>query len=66
MTIEAAASPGLAVITGAASGIGLAAALRLGRRHPLVICDVNADRLEQAAAFTAREYRLPWPMPARS
>jgi NAD(P)-dependent dehydrogenase (short-subunit alcohol dehydrogenase family) len=51
MTIEAAASPGLAVITGAASGIGLAAALRLGRRHPLVICDVNADRLEQAAAL---------------
>jgi NAD(P)-dependent dehydrogenase (short-subunit alcohol dehydrogenase family) len=51
MTIGAAASPGLAVITGAASGIGFAAALRFGRQHPLVVCDVNADRLEKASSL---------------
>jgi NAD(P)-dependent dehydrogenase (short-subunit alcohol dehydrogenase family) len=40
----------LAVITGAASGIGSAAATRFGRQHSLLLCDVNAERLEATVA----------------
>jgi len=36
----------LAVITGAGSGIGSAAALRFGRQYSLLLCDVDAGRLE--------------------
>jgi NAD(P)-dependent dehydrogenase (short-subunit alcohol dehydrogenase family) len=41
---------GVAVITGAASGMGYAAARLMGEAGwPLLICDLNLDRLEQAA-----------------
>jgi NAD(P)-dependent dehydrogenase (short-subunit alcohol dehydrogenase family) len=36
----------VAVITGAGSGVGFAAALRFGRHYSLVVCDIHADRLE--------------------
>lgn len=36
------------VITGGAGGMGLATAKLLGRDHPIVICDVNQQRLESA------------------
>ena len=41
------ATPGIVAITGAGSGIGLAAALRFGREHPLVVCDVKTDSLDR-------------------
>jgi NAD(P)-dependent dehydrogenase (short-subunit alcohol dehydrogenase family) len=48
--MAAPASPAeIVVITGAAGGIGYAAALRLGRRCPLFIADLDAARLEDAA-----------------
>lgn len=40
----------VAVITGGSSGIGLACAERLGKRHHLVLVDVQAERLDAAAA----------------
>jgi len=40
----------VAVITGGASGIGLACAWRLGRSHQLVLVDNNHDTLESATA----------------
>ena len=40
----------IAVITGGSSGMGLACAFRFGRHHPLVLADVNGEKLEQAAA----------------
>ncbi len=40
----------VAVITGGSSGMGLACAYRLGRRHRLLIADISAARLERAAA----------------
>ena len=40
----------VAVITGGASGMGLACAHRLGKKHALVIADNNAAGLETAAA----------------
>ncbi len=38
----------IAVITGGAGGMGLAAAKIMGRDHHIVICDVNQQRLESA------------------
>lgn len=38
----------IAVITGGAGGMGLATAKIVGRDHRLLICDVRAERLEQA------------------
>lgn len=38
------------LITGGAGGMGLATALILGRDHHVLICDVNASRLDSAAA----------------
>jgi NAD(P)-dependent dehydrogenase (short-subunit alcohol dehydrogenase family) len=40
----------IAVITGGSSGMGLACAFRFGRRHRLLLADVNGEKLEQAAA----------------
>lgn len=40
----------VAVVTGAASGIGLACAHRLASRHALVLTDIDGSKLEQAAA----------------
>lgn len=46
----------IAVITGGASGIGLACAERLGRAHDLVVLvDLGADRLAQAEAQLAAQ-----------
>lgn len=42
---------GVAVVTGAASGMGLAAARLMSQAGwPLLLCDLNADRLEATAA----------------
>jgi NAD(P)-dependent dehydrogenase (short-subunit alcohol dehydrogenase family) len=42
---------GVAVVTGAASGMGLAAARLMSEAGwPLLLCDLNAERLESAAA----------------
>jgi NAD(P)-dependent dehydrogenase (short-subunit alcohol dehydrogenase family) len=38
------------VITGGAGGMGLAAAKIVGRDRAVVICDVDRDRLDAAAA----------------
>jgi NAD(P)-dependent dehydrogenase (short-subunit alcohol dehydrogenase family) len=38
------------VITGAAGGMGLAAAQIMGKEHHVVICDVNKGRLDKAIA----------------
>ena len=40
----------VAVITGGAGGIGLAAAKIVGRGRAVVICDVSQDRLDAAVA----------------
>lgn len=40
----------VAVITGGAGGIGLAAAKIVGRSRAVVICDVNQERLDTAVA----------------
>jgi NAD(P)-dependent dehydrogenase (short-subunit alcohol dehydrogenase family) len=40
----------VAVITGGSSGMGLECAFRLGRGHRLLIADINAARLDAAAA----------------
>ena len=46
----------VAVITGAANGIGRATALELGRAgYSLALCDVDATGLEQAAAAAGAE-----------
>jgi NAD(P)-dependent dehydrogenase (short-subunit alcohol dehydrogenase family) len=39
----------VAVITGGAGGMGLAAAKVVGREHAIVLCDVRQDRLDAAA-----------------
>lgn len=39
----------VAVITGGCGGMGLACARRLGRRHALILADIDAARLEPAA-----------------
>jgi NAD(P)-dependent dehydrogenase (short-subunit alcohol dehydrogenase family) len=44
-------TPGIVAITGAGSGIGLAAALRFGREHPLVVCDVNTESLDRTLEY---------------
>jgi NAD(P)-dependent dehydrogenase (short-subunit alcohol dehydrogenase family) len=47
----------VAVITGAAGGMGVACCRLLGRRHRLVLTDIDADRLEAlASALTAEGY----------
>jgi NAD(P)-dependent dehydrogenase (short-subunit alcohol dehydrogenase family) len=46
---------GLAVITGAASGIGSAAALRFANRYSLLLCDVNPERLDEIVATVRRQ-----------
>jgi NAD(P)-dependent dehydrogenase (short-subunit alcohol dehydrogenase family) len=38
------------VITGGAGGMGIATAKVVGRDHPVVLCDVRQDRLDQTAA----------------
>lgn len=43
-----------AVVTGGAGGMGFAAAKVLGRDHRVVICDVNQQRLDSAAAQLER------------
>jgi NAD(P)-dependent dehydrogenase (short-subunit alcohol dehydrogenase family) len=41
----------VAIVTGAAAGMGHASAVRLAAQGwPLILCDVNGERLEQAAA----------------
>jgi len=45
----------VSVITGGAGGVGLATARRLGRHHHVLITDVDAARLEQAARQLAAE-----------
>jgi NAD(P)-dependent dehydrogenase (short-subunit alcohol dehydrogenase family) len=40
----------IAVVTGGSSGMGLACAYRLGRRHALVLADINRTGLEAATA----------------
>lgn len=43
--------PGVAIITGAAGGMGSAAAVQLaGQGWSLILCDINPDRLETVAA----------------
>jgi NAD(P)-dependent dehydrogenase (short-subunit alcohol dehydrogenase family) len=41
-------TPNVAVVTGGAGGMGLAAAHAIGRDHAVLICDVNQDRLDAA------------------
>jgi NAD(P)-dependent dehydrogenase (short-subunit alcohol dehydrogenase family) len=38
------------IITGGAGGMGVATAKTIGREHPVVLCDIRADRLAAAAA----------------
>lgn len=45
----------LAVITGAGSGIGSAAALRFGRQYSLMLCDLNAGRLEETLSAVRQQ-----------
>jgi len=45
----------LAVITGAASGIGSAAAARFGRHYSLLLCDANPERLEAIVASVRQQ-----------
>jgi NAD(P)-dependent dehydrogenase (short-subunit alcohol dehydrogenase family) len=45
----------VAVITGAAGGLGRACALRFGRRHRLVLADVSAEKLDALVAELAAE-----------
>ena len=45
----------LAVITGAASGIGSAAAARFGCHYSLLLCDVNPERLEAIVATVRQQ-----------
>jgi len=45
----------VAVVTGGAGGVGLATARRLGRTHHVLISDVDAPRLEQAARELAAD-----------
>jgi NAD(P)-dependent dehydrogenase (short-subunit alcohol dehydrogenase family) len=45
----------LAVITGAGSGIGSAAALRFGRQYSLLLCDINAERLEATLSMVRQQ-----------
>jgi NAD(P)-dependent dehydrogenase (short-subunit alcohol dehydrogenase family) len=50
------ATPGIAVITGAASGMGEAAARLMGEAGwPLLLLDLNAERLQQSAAGLGAE-----------
>lgn len=47
---NAAATPGIVVITGAAGGMGRPAAQRFAAQgRPLLLCDINAERLETLA-----------------
>lgn len=49
-------APGLAIVTGAASGMGEATAAQLARTPgPLLLCDLNEQRLTEAAARLGRE-----------
>jgi NAD(P)-dependent dehydrogenase (short-subunit alcohol dehydrogenase family) len=42
---------GVAIVTGAAGGMGSASAARLAAQHwPLILCDISAERLEDIAA----------------
>ncbi|KAA0100010.1 SDR family oxidoreductase [Mycolicibacterium sp. P1-18] len=44
----------VSVITGGAGGMGLATARIVGRTHAIVLCDVDEDRLDRAAAALER------------
>lgn len=48
-------SPGAALVTGGAGGMGLACASRLGREGPVVLCDIREDRLVEAARVLGEE-----------
>lgn len=52
--------PGLAVVTGASSGIGLAFAMSLAERgHPLLLVARREDRLRDIAETVTREHGVP-------
>jgi NAD(P)-dependent dehydrogenase (short-subunit alcohol dehydrogenase family) len=45
----------VAIITGAGSGIGSAAAQRFGRQYSLLLCDVNAGHLEETLSAVRQQ-----------